>query len=109
MFQNAFVTEDVSKSLHRGDSGEALHTSVLCHHQVFYNPYTDKILSQSHQIMKISKKSRYWHYEEHIGLFNCTLRSFFLQDELVWIEAGMTSFFCCVSLHLNQQHHCGLK
>lgn len=62
-------------------------------HKVFYNLYTDIILSWSHhQIMKIYKLSRYWHFEEHDGMLNCTLRSLFLKDELIFqIEAGMTS------------------
>lgn len=59
--QNAVVTEEISKSMHRADSG--------------YIPYTDIILLWNHhRIMKISKWSRYWHYEEHIGMLNYTLR-----------------------------------
>lgn len=90
--QNAIVTEEVSKSTHRADSGEVLHTPVHCH-KMCYNPYTDIIFSRIHHIiMKINKWCRYWHYKEHIEMLNCTLRSLFLKDELIfWIEAGMTS------------------
>lgn len=92
MSQNAIVTEEISKNMYGADSDEVPQTSVHCH-TVFYNPYTGIILLWSHhQIMKINKCSRYWHYEEHTGMFNCILRLFFLKDELIfWIEAGMTS------------------
>jgi len=33
-----------------------------------------------------------WHCEEHIGMFNCTLRVLFFKDEFIfWIETSMTS------------------
>jgi len=43
--------------------------------------------------MKICKSSKYWHYEEYVRMFHCTLRPLFLKDEsILWIEAGETSY-----------------